>query len=173
MSATDMDFWAWINWERGQIEISDGCSPLHGRVQAAAYFSPLIFSSSSPSWVMGSVYGLAVEQLEHLEKHGYPELSRLGVASYSHLIPTLNHFHILGTDMCHCTGSCATHCLGTKEARILLEPGTALTPSTDRQLTHRNPRQHRSISACSGPFVSLATLPSLLRAHHPLQTTNC
>lgn len=62
-------------------------------------FPPLSFPPAAPpgtgSW---AVYVLAVKQLKHLEKHSYPELSRPGVASYSH--KTLNHFHIPGTDMC-------------------------------------------------------------------------
>lgn len=68
-----------------------------------------------------------------------------------HLIPT-KHWIIstsraltcvpLHRELCHCTGSCATQCRGTKGARTLLEPGTALTPRTDRWLTHRNPQQH-------------------------------
>lgn len=139
-----MHCWASISWQGCQGEISDGCSSLHGRVQAAAYFSSLT-SSSSPSWdrVMGSVHVLVVEQLNHLEMQSYPELSRPEVASYSH--KTLNHFHVLGTDVCHCTGSCATHCLVTEGARTLLEPGTALIPGQ----TDSSPTEiHSSLTAC-------------------------
>lgn len=129
-----MRFRAWISWQRDQIEISDGCSPLHGRVQAAAYF-PSLISSSSPSWVMGSVYGLAVEQLKHLEKHGYPELSRLEVASYSHLIQTLSHFHILGTDMCATAQEAVPHT--ALEQKRQDTAGTRHSPySQDRQTAH-------------------------------------
>lgn len=82
--------------------------------------------------------------------------------------PHPGHCHV-----CHCPGSCATALEQKGPGQCWSQAQPLFLGQTDRQLTHRNPRQHYSMAACSGLFVSLATLPPLLRAHHPLQTTNC